>query len=233
MKAKHTAVLALAMAVAFASAAMADDINFSFNGGGITVSGTFTVGPSSVPGAEEITHISGTFSDSNVGVSGTITGLYQPVSYVNTIPGVAFTTGGLSYDDLFYPGGSSPADCAGYPFAGGKLDIFGVAFDISGPGGYVGDIWSNGYLPDRNGTMPNAPGYVPNLVYAAGLANATALVDNPNAGPNAPAPPGRYGTLTTPESGSLILVSIGLLGLLGLSVMQARKSNLSPRAPNL
>lgn len=233
MKAKHTAVLALAAAIAFASVAMADDINFSFNGGGITVSGTFTVGPSSVPGAEEITHISGTFSDSNVGVSGTITGLYQPVSYVNTIPGVALTTGGLSYDDLFYPGGSSPADCAGYPFAGGKLDIFGVAFDISGPGGYVGDIWSNGYLPDRNGTMPNTPGYVPNLVYAAGLANATALVDNPNAGADAPAPPGRYGTLTTPESGSLILVGIGLLGLLGLTAVRARKSQPSHEAPNV
>jgi hypothetical protein len=55
---------------------------------------------------DEITAISGTFSDTNVGVSGAITGLYQPVSYVSdtlATPGVAFTTGGLSYDDLFYP----------------------------------------------------------------------------------------------------------------------------------
>lgn len=221
MKAKCIAVLVLAVAVGFASVAMADDFSFLFNGGGITASGTFTVGPSSVSGAEDITAISGTFSDTNPGanVSGAITGLYQPVSYINTIPGVALTTGGFSYDDLFYPGGSSPADCAGYPFAGGQLDIFGVAFNISGSGGYVGEIWSNGYLPDQDGTMPGTSGYVSNLVYAAGLANATTFVDNPNAGPNAPAPPGEYGSLSvtpTPEPGSLVLFGIGLLGLAAL-----------------
>ncbi|MGH9354637.1 MAG: PEP-CTERM sorting domain-containing protein [Terriglobia bacterium] len=218
MKGNRLAVLILAAAVGFASAAMADGINFSFSGGGISASGAFTASQTS-PGVDEITGISGTFSDSNVGISGAITGLHQPVTYVNTLPGVQSTAAHLSYDDLFFPAGNSPADCPGYPFSGGQLDIFGVAFNLSGPGGYVAALWSNGYLPDSNGTMPNTPGYVPNLVYAAGLTNATSNIDLPNASPTSPIPPGEFGSLTTssvPEPGSLVFFGIGLLGIMTL-----------------
>lgn len=227
MKAKCIAVLVLAVAVGFASAAMADDFSFLFNGGGITASGTFTVGQqssnSATPPGYEITGITGTFSDTNPGanVSGAITGLYQPVSYqsnTEVTPGIARTTGGLSYDDLFYPAGNSPTICYDldpatgkyvltYPFSGGVFDIFGVAFNIAGPGGSVAELWSNGDV----GGGP--------IVYAAGLANATSLVDDPNSGPTAPAPPGEYGSLSvtpTPEPSSLVLFGIGLLGLAAL-----------------
>jgi PEP-CTERM motif len=222
MKVRYIVILVLAAVVGLSSAAMADQFNFSFNGNGITASGILTVSPGSSPGVDEITGISGTFSDTNVGVSGAITGLYQPVSYVsNTLatPGIAFTTGGLSYDDLFYPAGDSPAVCYDlvngvptltYPFSGGQFDIFGVTFDIAGPGGYVAELWSNG-------DVAGGP-----IVYAAGLANATELVDNPNAGPEANAPPGEYGTFTTPEPSSLVLLGIGLLGI---AALRAHKSN--------
>ena len=218
MRPRYFGVLALATTLGYSSVAMADAYNFSFNGNGITASGVITVTTTAAPGVDEITGITGTFSDTNVGVSGAITGLYTPISYVsNTLatPGIAYTSGGLSYDDTFYPGGNSPAICYDlvggvptltYPFSGGVFDIFGVAFDITG--GYVGEIWSNG-------DVGNGP-----IVYAAGLADATSLLDNPNAvpGPGVP-PPGRYGSLAvapTPEPGSLALMGTALLSGVGL-----------------
>ncbi|HLH01958.1 MAG TPA: PEP-CTERM sorting domain-containing protein [Bryobacteraceae bacterium] len=227
---KHYLLLGLSAALAIAPAAFADAFHFSFTGSGVTSSGTLWVSPSSKPGVDLVTGISGTFSDTNVGVSGAITGLYQPVSYVsNTLatPGVAFTTGGLSYDDTFYPGGNSPAICyelvngvptLTYPFSGGAFDIFGVAFNIAGPGGYVAELWSNG-------DVGNGP-----IVYAAGLANATGIVDDPNNGPGSTIPPGRFGSLTTsavPEPGSLLLLGLGLTGAGVLGEWKRRRQNRS------
>jgi hypothetical protein len=225
MKVRHIATLALtaafAIATVFASATRADEFSFSFNGNGISASGTFDVSQTSAPGVDEITGITGTFSDMNAGVSGAITGLYTPISYVsNTLatPGIAFTSGGLSYDDTFYVAGNSPAICYDliggvptltYPFSGGQFDIFGVAFNIAG--GDVGEIWSNGDV-----------GFGP-VIYAAGLANASGLLDDPNSNSDT-IPPGRYGSFTSsqmPEPGSLFLLGMGLFGLV---VLGARKS---------
>lgn len=228
MKKNHYLLLGLAAAVAIAPAALADQFSFSFAGNGISTSGTLWVSAGSTPGADHITGITGTFSDTNVGVSGAITGLYLPVSYVSdtlATPGVAFTSGGLSYDDLFYPAGNSPAVCyelvggvptLTYPFSGGQFDIFGVAFDVAG--GYTAELWSNGDV-----------GHGP-IIYAAGLANATGLVDNPNSGPDSGVPPGRYGSLTTspvPEPGSLLLLGIGLMGVVASCGWKSKRQSRS------
>jgi len=198
--------------LAIASLASASTLSFSFSGGGITSSGTLTVvsvpdstSGVSTPGTYEITGITGIFADSNDGISGVITGLYTPLSYVTPLTStsaspVAFTTAGLSYDDLFFPAGNSSADCPGYPFSGGDFDSLGVAFNVSG--GYVGEFFSNGNLPGYSGP-----------VYAAADANATTELDNPNAGGVNPGPVGVVGTFAatvTPEPGTLLLLASGL-----------------------
>src|SRR5579884_1580483 len=79
MRIGHFALFGLAAAVAIAPAAMADEFSFSFSGNGINATGIISVGQqssnSSNPPGYEITGISGTFSDTNVNVSGAITGL--------------------------------------------------------------------------------------------------------------------------------------------------------------
>jgi hypothetical protein len=50
----------------------------------------------------------------------------------------------LTYDNLYYPGGS-PGVATNYDFGGGVLDIYGVMFQLS-DGHYV-DLWSNGVAP--------------------------------------------------------------------------------------
>ncbi len=210
--------------LALAGLASADTFAFSFSGGGITSSGTLTAVPVpdstsgvSTPGTYEITGITGTFADANDGISGAITGLYTPLSYVTpltetaTIP-VGFTTAGLSYDDLFFAAGNSPADCPGYPYSGGDFDILGVAFNVAG--GYVGELFNDGNYPGFSGP-----------VYAAADANSTTELDNPNASGTLPEPTGVVGTFTAtaiPEPGYLLLLAGGL-GV--LAIRSARRAH--------
>lgn len=142
--------------------AKADNYTFSFSGGGLSGSGVLTTSNAvvpGVPGAQQVTGISGTFTDSIAGFTGAITGL-QPTSLPSNInptgtfvpPGDA---AGFSFDNLLYPAGNSPAVCPPpgpgdpnppYPFGGGLLDIYGLLFNVQG--GYSVDLWSNGVIPN-------------------------------------------------------------------------------------
>jgi hypothetical protein len=225
-KVSSFAWLALAATIASAPIARADSFNFSFSGGGLSGSGTITVSNvpvPGVPGAFQITGISGVFSDTIAGVSNAaITGI-QPTSLPSGInpdgtfvpPGTAADGFGFSYDNLFYPNGNSPAVCPPpgpgdpeppYPFGGGWLDIYGVLFNVQG--GYTVDLWSNGVVPGFG------------LTYGAGdsvKGNVLNTYGEPFSGTSV-----NLAATPTPEPGSLFLLGTGMLGLAGVVTRKVR-----------
>ncbi len=114
-------------------------------------------------GSYIVTDITGTFTDHNIGINNaaitgivlsspsnpTPTNLLAPHSFgfYPIVNGPETPEGtiapGLSYDNLFYPGGS-PQTASDYPFHGGFLDIYGIVFTL-GNGDAV-NFWSNGDL---------------------------------------------------------------------------------------
>jgi hypothetical protein len=191
--------------------ALADDFSFSYRGGGITSSGSIVVQSTATPGVDAIVGISGTYADTNDAINGTITGLYNPAAVVGFTPGQdAFSSAGMSYDDLFYPDGNSPAVCVGYPFSGGELDVYGLLFNVSG--GFTAGLWSDGVLPGAG------------LVYGAGDANNTEVLYLPTPFGEGSGQTVILSTSPTPEPGSLLLLGSGLLGLLAPLVRRNKPS---------
>jgi len=224
-----SALLVLAATAAMTPAARADSYDFSFSGGGLSGSGVLTYSNTvvpGVPGAYQVTGVTGTFSDSNIGlINATITGL-QTTGLPSSVnpdgtflpPGSQADGFGFSYDNLFFPAGDSPAVCPPpaivlpppaeqpYPYGGGMLDIYGLLFNVDGGanGLYTVGLWSNGVVPPLGG-----------LTYGVGDAqNGTTLtvVGEPFNGA------GTYATMSAspvPEPSSLILLGTGFLGLVG------------------
>jgi hypothetical protein len=202
------ALLALAGALVSTRVAVADPTTytFSFSGGGISASGVFDLAPTGTANTDQITGISGYFSDTTAGISGAITGL-EPAALPGPPPFVppGFTAT-FSYDNLFYTDGNSPLVCPpdtpggppGYPFGGGFLDIYGVAFEV---GPYVVDLWSNGDVPGAG------------LTYEVSDALGAQLLEPDNEGQAVPV---SLTTAATPEPGSLLLLTAGLPGLIAV-----------------
>jgi PEP-CTERM motif len=223
-------IIALALvgvsAIAVTPAAHADSYAFSFSGGGMSGSGEITYSPTAVPGvpgAYQVTGISGSFSDTNAGVSNAaITGI-QSTSLPTVNPDGTFLPPGgdsaglpYSFSNLFYPGGNSPAVCPPpapgdpeppYPFGGGYFDIYGLYFNVAG--GYSVDLWSNGVVPGFG------------LTYGVGDAhNGTGLntYGEPFSGTSV-----NVSVAPTPEPGTLLLLGTGMIGFAGSLSRRLRK----------
>jgi hypothetical protein len=157
------------------------------------------------PQAFEVTGISGMFSDTNNGLNiiNTPVGPLEAIKHDTPEPtnllapndfsrfavasGLAPQNNGfLTYDNLYYPGGSPPT-ASDYPLHGGFLDIYGLMFDIGG--GRVVNFWSNGD-PSGSGAGP---------IYGAAVATSANALDYVG------------GVTLTPEPNTLGLLGAGLL----------------------
>jgi hypothetical protein len=217
-------VTLFALVVAASPAAWASSYDFSFSGGGLSGSGIISVSSTPVPGVPggyQVTGIQGVFSDATLGIlNATIIGV-DATSLPSNInsdgtfvpPAVAADGTGFSYDNIFYPGGNSPAVCPppgvgdpepDYPFGGGLLDIYGLLFNVQG--GYSVDVWSNGVIPGFG------------LAYGVGDSKNGVVLDTfgePFSGTS-------VNFSEAPEPSSLLLLGSGIAGL-GLAFARKRK----------
>ena len=172
-----------ACCVAIAAQASPTDVSITFNGPGVSGSLMLSYGTATdakYSGAFELTGIGGTFSDSNNGLNivnepvGPLVPVTHDTPEMGNLPApndfsrfaVAsglppVNNGVLTYDNLYWPGGS-PQTASDYPPHGGFLEIYGLMFDIGG--GRVVDLWSNG---DTGGGVD----------YGVGVATAAAALN--------------------------------------------------------
>lgn len=210
--------------LAAAAPAQAGIINVGVAGQGVSASLNLTYGPATdakYPNAFEITGISGTFSDSNNGlniVNASIvslvpithdvpepTNLLAPTDFsrfpvANGLP--AQNNGYLTYDNLFWPHGSSPT-ASDYTVHGGVLDIYGVMFTLST--GQVVDVWSNGIF---SGNVAD---------YGVAVATSDTALDYVGGGVSAS---------PAPEPATLLLFGAGLFGVTGARFRKKRAQSL-------
>jgi hypothetical protein len=226
MKCSVLAALPLIAVGSFALSAQAESVPFSFDGPGVSGSGTLTYTPDS-SGAGPITDITGIFSDTNTAtpIQATITGLYAvnpitPLPAGITAPDFSrFATqnvppaepGGapgtsLSYDNTFYRDGA-PVVCTDYPFSGGFVDVYGVLFTLSS--GQVAGLWSNGVQPQVG------------LNYGVAVADANNTYDYVN-GVNATA-----GVRAVPLPAAAWMGMSTLMGLAALSLVRKRRAQMA------
>lgn len=208
---KLTVSAALLFAASLPFSANASTVEYTFSGPGVSGMLQLTYGTatdSMYPQAYELTGISGTFSDSNNGLNivDAPVGPLVAITHDTPEPGnllapndfsrfpvasglPAQNNGFLTYDNLYWPGGS-PATASDYPLHGGILDIYGLMFDIGG--GTVVDLWSNG--------TPTGAGPID---YGVGVATSASALDYVGGG-----------VVVSPEPGAFVLLAGGLLVLM-------------------
>jgi hypothetical protein len=203
----------LCLAASYPLQAAANTFAFNFNGPGVSGTIDLTYGAATdakYPQAFEVTGISGTFSDSNNGLNivNAPIGLLVPINHAapeaanlrapNDFSKFAVAAGlpaqnngSLSYDNLYYPGGS-PQTASDYPPHGGFLDIYGLMFNIGG--GRVVNFWSNGVFSET-GTGP--------ADYGVAVATQDTALDYVSGGVAAVPEPSTY---------AFMLAGLGVLG---------------------
>lgn len=216
-----TALMAttLAATALIAAEARASTVLVDLTGPGVGGSLTLTYGTATDPkyaNAYEVTGISGTFSDTNNGlniVNATVGGLVPitrdapesanllaPNDFSRFTVASGLSHGDLTFDNLFWPGGSPPT-ATGYDPHGGFLDIYGLMFTIGG--GRVVNFWSNGVFDGGPAD------------YGLGVATSSIALDYLDGGVSATA-------TAVPEPGSFWLLGCGLLGMAGALGMRNR-----------
>lgn len=109
------ALLTLAAVLAITPAARAESVLFNLSGGGISTTGTITLGAELAPGAYEIAGITGTFSDANLGISSMPIGSMVP-GYGTPFGGTLTSAdGSWYYDNLVFSPGTPTFDSWGGP----------------------------------------------------------------------------------------------------------------------
>lgn len=220
MRNKLLAAGAMVMALGFGAQAQADEIvAFSLSGAGVSGSGFISVTPDTISGdpagANNIISISGSFSDSNVGISGaSITGLVPTYPNVANAPYATSLSrvpvqgsllppddgNSLTYSNLFYPYGAPDTCFDG--ITGGYLDVFGTLLTLDN--GDEVELWSNGGGPNNSdiyGLAVAAP------TGTDGNTTLYAAIDYVSDGI----------TMNAPEPSSLWLFGTALLGALTLT----------------
>lgn len=221
MRKKFVVSAALLFAASLPLQVDASTFDFGFTAPGVSGTVQLTYGAATdakYSQAFEITGVSGTFSDSNNGLNivNVPIGPLVPVKHDTPEPtnllapndfsrfavatGLSPVSGGfLTYDNLYWPGGS-PQTASDYPPHGGFLDIYGLMFEIGG--GRVVDFWSNG---DVTGTG--------HIDYGVAVATSATALDYVSGG-----------AAITPEPSALALLGIGLLAILVWQRRAVRKS---------
>lgn len=202
---------ALLCALSFAPHADASTFDFTFAGPGVSGAIQLTYGAATdakYSQALEVTAVSGTFSDLNVGIVNVSIGALVPITRdapepTNLLAPNDFSrytvgsglpdenNGTISFDNLFYPGGS-PATASDYPVHGGFLDIYGLLFNIGG--GRVVNFWSNGDF-SGSGTGP--------VSYGTAVVTSNGALDYVSGGVS-----------VSPEPSVFGLIGSGLVGML-------------------